>query len=227
MVEVPLDAMVKHSKFMPCVVDSLRYATAFYFDRRLKEDWGLLLCMILHPCCSGYPASNSKQEPWPCLTYRFDDLWVNEGGGEWVKQDRDKLIFEVMTAGEKVLREELELQYDLEHGGSLEGEAAAAVSGVAGASSLVSPLSAPATPTSAATSSASSTPASATLGTHSVVPISSTTSITDGPTTPDAEATSSVASKPQLATQTVECKLQPTENTSGAEMDEPLVNTRS
>jgi len=37
------------------------------------------------------------------------------------------LIIEVMTAGEKILPEELELQYDLEHGSNTETQGAAAV----------------------------------------------------------------------------------------------------
>lgn len=80
-VERPLDTVVKGSKFMPCIVDSFKYATAYYFDRHLTEDWGLLLCMILHPCCAGHPAANA----WPCISARFDDLWVKEGG-VWVYQ---------------------------------------------------------------------------------------------------------------------------------------------
>jgi len=99
--------------FTPVVIEALKYSTSYYFERPLKEDWALLLCVILHPCCSGAPASST--EVWPCLSAHFKDFWQKTSSTTWEQQDAKELAPEVMKAGEKVLREELELQYDIDH----------------------------------------------------------------------------------------------------------------
>ena len=96
------------------IVETLQYAIAFYFDPKLAEDWCNLLCIILNPCLPGHPAIAEPFKPWSCLTGRFNHFWV-KNGGDFVQEDPTLKIKEVMRAGEKVLKEEFVLLYDLDH----------------------------------------------------------------------------------------------------------------
>lgn len=110
------------SVLLPQLVQNLLVAIGFYFDVRFHNDWALLLCCILHPTSSGCPAVNlvfdsPSNKLWRCLDGRFGSVWVRSGGS-WVENDAFEMLSAVMTAGEKVLREELELQYDIDHSNS-------------------------------------------------------------------------------------------------------------
>jgi hypothetical protein len=141
----PIDNVIKDVPLARSVVESLRYSIAYYFERRLHEDWGLLLCLVLHPTSSGCPARNAATKPWPCLKGRFKDMKYKEEG-HWVTVDADSKMQEVMEAGEAVLEQELQLQYEMENFGALQepapGSAAASANradGAAAASDLASP----------------------------------------------------------------------------------------
>lgn len=90
-------------------------AIGYYFDAHIFNDWALLLCLILHPCCSGRPVTGGV--PWPCLKGRFRHAW-QDSMPEFTEAKTHEMIMEVMAAGEKTLKEELELQYDIDNSGS-------------------------------------------------------------------------------------------------------------
>ena len=52
-------------------------------------------------------------QPWQCLTGRFEDVRIREGG-RFCKADREEMVLSVMKAGERVLREEIETQIDID-----------------------------------------------------------------------------------------------------------------
>ena len=112
-----LEKMLEGSVLVGAVVDSLLFATAYYFDLPLATDWALLLSLILHPTCAGIKAGTSYEDgrlqPWKCLTGRFEDVWIRDGG-RFYKADREEMVLSVMKAGEKVLREEIETQIDID-----------------------------------------------------------------------------------------------------------------
>ena len=60
------------------LAETINNAISFYLDTNLHENWALLICLILHPGCSGYPAS--KGNPWPCLRGRFQHIWCKDHG---------------------------------------------------------------------------------------------------------------------------------------------------
>ncbi len=115
------------SAILPGICGTINSAISFYFDEKLASDWAELLCLILHPCCSGFPAEKGVASPWPCLVGRFkfcrvDSRRVTEA------EARQKIV-EVMKAGEKILREELELQYNIDTSAGNTQAAGAAASG--------------------------------------------------------------------------------------------------
>ncbi len=117
-----VDYLVDGSALLPQLVQNLLVAIGFYFDLRFHTDWALLLCCILHPTSSGCPAAKlAFDEPsnkvWRCLDGRFGSVWTRSGGS-WVDKDAFEMLSAVMKAGEQVLREELEVQYDIEHSSS-------------------------------------------------------------------------------------------------------------
>ena len=67
----------------------------------------------MNPCLPGHPATTEPFKPWPCLTGYFNHFWV-KNGGDFVRDDPTLKIKEAMRAGEKVLKEELVLLYDLD-----------------------------------------------------------------------------------------------------------------
>jgi len=99
--------VLKKLPFLGDLGEVLQSAIGYYFDAKLDQDWPLLICMILHPCCSG-----SKK--WLCLGGRFQHVYQKLANGEWDTQDTETMRMRVMTAGQKTLREELELQYDID-----------------------------------------------------------------------------------------------------------------
>jgi len=108
----------RDSVIVPGLVENLKLAFGHYFDRELETDWAALLCIILHPTSSGCPAAAFGTEEfkiWPCLRQRFQNCWRKSGGGERVQDAPNERVINVMRNGEKVLREELELQYEIDH----------------------------------------------------------------------------------------------------------------
>jgi hypothetical protein len=115
--EVPVADCNRHSKLVGNVLRNLRVAIGFYFDSQLEQDWATLLCILLHPTSSGCPAAaigTDRFRPWPCFKGRFESVF-RKAHGEWVQRDADSMLHAIMRSGEKVLKEELELQYDMEN----------------------------------------------------------------------------------------------------------------
>jgi len=92
----------------------------------MHEDWTLLLSTILHPCCSGADGVGS------CLGGRFRHAW-KKVGGEWQQPaSHAEMMDKVKVNAQRVLREELRLQYEIDHpdtSGPASATASAAASG--------------------------------------------------------------------------------------------------
>lgn len=101
------------SVVMHHVIDSLQNAIGHYIDGKLHEDWSLLLCLILHPGSAGQPANGDNC--WPCFNGRFSNIWRHTVSDDWQRVDSRTQRNAVMKAAEKVLREELELQYEIDN----------------------------------------------------------------------------------------------------------------
>lgn len=94
------------SKVLPGLGRMIVSTASYYFDRRWSTDWGELLCIILHPFCSGQPSDKAKQ--WKSLKGRFTNM-----------ADPVQARKALMQAAETVLKQELEEQYDIDHGGDV------------------------------------------------------------------------------------------------------------
>ncbi len=108
------------SPLLPGLGRTVNAALAFYFDRPLATDWAELLCLALHPFCSGLPAAAAKDvaSSWPCLYDRFQHLMTKKEDGHWERMTETEAqnhVRAVMAAAEKILMEELETQYDIDH----------------------------------------------------------------------------------------------------------------
>lgn len=102
------------SKLVRGLTESLRWSTSYYFDRNITTDWGMLICLVLHPYCSGVKSGME----FPGFHGRFKDLWERASArkGDWKRPKAGKMHNALRCATEKILKEELEQQYDIDHG---------------------------------------------------------------------------------------------------------------
>ena len=115
-----INACTTGSALLPGLVKNLQLGLGYYMDLELNHDWALLLCIILHPASSGGKIERIHGQPqltgteWRCLKGRFKHVYVKTAGG-WDHKDNAVMAMQIMAAGQHVLQQELEAQYDIEH----------------------------------------------------------------------------------------------------------------
>jgi len=124
-------AKLNDNTVIKSIMESLKYAFAFYFDRPLLHDWCVLLAMVLHP---GFAESKSgdtwHETPPPCLIDRFKHCW-DKKSSTWVQVDVEDMLHQTLVNCEKILHEELSLQWDIDHCGPFQSAHANAPEGPA------------------------------------------------------------------------------------------------
>ena len=97
---------------VPGVVDNFKNAIGFYFDKNLHFNWAMLISLALHPACA---PSVSPDGTWACFAGRFKDVWTKRGSSG-TSEDPDDVMIKIMQAANLLLRQELELQYEIDNG---------------------------------------------------------------------------------------------------------------
>ncbi len=108
------------SDLVTSVIANLKVAIGFYFDKSLHLNWAMLICMALHPF--SLPSVNKDNDgDWAFLKGRFKDIWTksakkNARGAAFDCSDEIEALHNVMKAASLLLAQELNLQYDIDHG---------------------------------------------------------------------------------------------------------------